>query len=72
MQNSAAPELRYTRYVGKFPIEGICTSCLNISFKAVISGEPTREKYEKVLQSEFKQHFKHVHVHMKRDARHVK
>jgi hypothetical protein len=38
MQKSV-PELRYTRYSGKFPIEGMCTACPNITFTAVISAE---------------------------------
>jgi trans-aconitate methyltransferase len=57
------PFLRVTKWLKDIPVEGSCVACPDSHFK-VNSGShrPTREEYRKLLQHEFDQHVKTVHL----------
>ena len=57
------PTLRVTKWLRDIPIAAECTSCVGVGFDArSTSHRPTREEYQKSLQSQFDAHFKKVHV----------
>ena len=57
------PSLRVTKWLGDIPVAAECTSCVGVGFDAKsASHRPTREEYQKSLQSQFDAHFKKVHV----------
>jgi len=57
------PSLRVTKWLGDVPVAAECTSCVAVRFKAKsTSHRPTREEYQKSLQSQFDAHVKKVHI----------
>ena len=57
------PSLRVTKWLGDIPVAAECTSCVGVGFDAKsASHRPTREEYQKSLQSQFDAHFKTVHA----------
>ena len=57
------PTLRVTKWLRDIPIAAECTSCVGVGFVAKSgSHRPTREEYQKSLQSQFDTHFKMVHA----------
>ena len=57
------PSLRVTKWLGDIPVAAECTSCVGVGFDAKsASHRPTREEYQKSLQSQFDAHFKNVHA----------
>ena len=56
------PTLRVTKWLCDIPLEGHCTQCLAVSFKAQgTSHRPSREEYQKSLQAQFDAHCKVAH-----------
>jgi len=57
------PSLRVTKWLGDIPVAAECTSCVAVAFDAKSSSHrPTREEYQRSLQSQFDAHFKKVHA----------
>jgi hypothetical protein len=57
------PSLRVTKWLGDIPVAAECTSCVGVGFEVKsTSHRPTREEYQKSLQSQFDAHFKKVHA----------
>jgi trans-aconitate methyltransferase len=57
------PFLRVTKWLKDIPLEGSCVACPDSHFKVSSSSHrPTREEYRKLLQHEFDQHVKAVHL----------
>jgi hypothetical protein len=57
------PSLRVTKWLGDIPVAAECTSCVAVAFDAKsASHRPSREEYQKSLQSQFDAHFKKVHA----------
>ena len=58
------PSLRVTKWLGyNIPVEGVCTACPNVTFKAKAVGHrPDREEYKRSLQSLFDAHLKQSHM----------
>ena len=61
--NMKKPSLRVTKWLGDIPVAGECRSCVGVAFDAKsASHRPSREEYQKSLQSQFDAHVKKVHV----------
>jgi hypothetical protein len=57
------PFIRVTKWLRDIPVEAICTSCPNVSFRAQPSTHrPNREEYQKSLQQQFDAHCKTEHA----------
>jgi hypothetical protein len=57
------PSLRVTKWLGDIPVAAECTSCAGVAFEVKsASHRPTREEYQKSLQSQFDAHRKKVHT----------
>jgi hypothetical protein len=57
------PSLRVTKWLGDIPVAAECTSCVGVGFDVrSTSHRPTREEFQKSLQSQFDAHFKRVHT----------
>jgi hypothetical protein len=57
------PSLRVTKWLGDIPVAAECTSCAGVAFEVKsASHRPTREEYQKSLQSQFEAHLKKVHT----------
>ncbi len=57
------PSLRVTKWLGDIPVAAECTSCVAAQFEVKsTSHRPTREEYQRSLQSQFDAHFKKVHA----------
>ena len=57
------PSLRVTKWLGDIPVAAECTSCVGVGFDVKsASHRPTREEYQKSLQSQFDAHFETVHA----------
>ena len=57
------PSLRVTKWLLDIPVAGECTTCVAVRFEVrSTSHRPTREEYQKSLQSQFGAHFKKVHT----------
>jgi hypothetical protein len=56
------PILRVKQWLNDIPVEANCSVCEGVSFRAKGSSHrPTREEYQKSLQSQFDEHCKLVH-----------
>lgn len=57
------PTIRVTKWLGDIPVEATCTACPTIAFQAQGSSHrPSREEYQKFLQSQFDLHYKAKHA----------
>jgi hypothetical protein len=57
------PTLRGTKWLGIIPVEGVCTACPDVKFKASTrSHRPDWEEYAKSLQQQFDAHLKEAHA----------
>jgi hypothetical protein len=57
------PFLRVTKWLQDIPLEACCVACPDSHFKVSSSSHrPTREEYRKLLENEFDQHVKAVHL----------
>ncbi len=56
------PTLRVTKWLGDIPVEAHCTFCPKVSLTAKgIGPRPSREEFQKSLQSQFDEHVKLSH-----------
>jgi hypothetical protein len=56
------PTLRVTKWLGDIPVEAHCTFCPTVSLIAKGTGpRPSREEFQKSLQSQFDGHVKLSH-----------
>ena len=56
------PTIRVTKWLSDIPVEATCSACAGVSFKAKGSSHrPSREEYQKSLQSQFDEHVRLVH-----------
>lgn len=56
------PVIRVTKWLGDIPVEAVCSSCSNVSFRAQGSSHrPNRQEYQMSLQSQFDAHCKSEH-----------
>lgn len=56
------PVIRVTKWLGEIPVEGHCSACPTVLFRAQGSGHrPTREEYQKSLQGQFDEHCRAEH-----------
>ena len=56
------PTLRVTKWLNDIPVEGNCSLCEGVSFRAKASGHrPNREEYQKSIQAQFDEHCKVIH-----------
>ncbi len=57
------PSLRVTKWLRDIPVAAECTSCVAVAFEVKFaSHRPSRQEYQKSLQSQFDAHFKKVHA----------
>jgi hypothetical protein len=57
------PSLRISKWLGDIPVEGYCSSCSDIQFKAQsTSHRPTRAQFQRSIQGAFDAHLKSVHL----------
>jgi trans-aconitate methyltransferase len=57
------PFLRVTKWLKDIPVEGACVACSDSHFQVNSSSHrPTREEYRKLLQHDFDEHVKTVHL----------
>lgn len=63
------PIIRVTKWLGDIPVEGHCSVCPTVSFRAQGSGHrPNREEYQKSLQGQFDEHCRIVHRQVQADG----
>lgn len=56
------PVIRVTKWLGDIPVEGHCSVCPTVSFRAQGSGHrPNREEFQKSLQGQFDEHCRVAH-----------
>ena len=56
------PTIRVTKWLGDIPVEGICSFCPAVLFRAKGTGHrPNREEYQQSLQAQFSEHCKVSH-----------
>ncbi len=56
------PVIRVTKWLKDIPVEATCPICPNSSFRAISSSHrPTREEYQRSLQSQFDEHCRQDH-----------
>jgi hypothetical protein len=57
------PAFRVTKWLIDIPVEGQCTFCPEITFKAKAAGHrPNREEYQRSLQEQFDGHCRAAHA----------
>ncbi len=58
------PIIRVTKWLSDIPVEGHCSVCPDVFFRAQGSTHrPNREEYQKSLQAQFDEHCKATHQH---------
>jgi len=58
------PTIRVTKWLRDIPVEASCTACPQVLFRAQSSShKPTREEYQRSLQTQFDDHRKVAHPH---------
>ena len=56
------PSIRVTKWLRDIPVEGTCSVCPGVSFRAQGSGHrPNRQEYQRSLQQQFDAHAKAEH-----------
>jgi len=59
------PVIRVTKWLGDIPVEGQCSFCPSVSFRAQgATHRPNREEYQKSMQVQFEEHCKAAHSQM--------
>jgi len=57
------PMVRATKWLGDIPVEGVCSQCPAVSFRAQSSSHrPNREEYQRSLQAQFEEHCRLAHA----------
>jgi hypothetical protein len=57
------PSLRVTKWLGDIPVEGSCTSCPQVTFRAISTHHrPNQHEYQEKLIRAFDLHFKEFHM----------
>jgi hypothetical protein len=57
------PSLRVTKWLGDIPVEGSCTSCPQVTFRAISTHHrPNKHEYQEKLIRAFDLHFKEFHM----------
>ena len=56
------PIIRVTKWLGDIPVEGHCSACPAVSFRAQGTGHrPNREEYQTSLLAQFDEHCRAAH-----------
>jgi hypothetical protein len=57
------PIIRVSKWLGDIPVEGYCSVCPGVTFRAQGSTHrPNREEYQKSLQGQFDEHCRTAHL----------
>jgi hypothetical protein len=56
------PVIRVVKWLGDIPVEATCSACADVALKAKGAGHrPSREEYQRSLQSQFDEHMRLMH-----------